>query len=597
MSGIAGIVHAGDRPVDRTALSRMVDSLAVRGPDGNGIWTDGSTGFGYSLLGTPVRAQRSLAICGQLAIAADARIDAKDDLLRQFDPSGRGNLSGATDAELILESYRRWGFECLGHLIGDFSFAIWDGRTGRLFCARDQFGVKPFFYSSTLDSFVFSNSLDALRIAPGVRHELDRQAIADFLLFGQYQDNAATAFANLRRLPAGHSLTWHSGTAEVHRYWTLPVDSTTRFARSVEYIDGFRELAERAVSDRLHPDRTSILMSGGLDSTMVAALAAGNGREVKSFAIVYDRLIPDEERHYAQLAADALEIPLQCLSADDYQLFQRTAGTDPATPEPVDEPLPAVFNDHLSQVAAYSNIALSGVGGDPLLFPSPRFAARLMKSGKFGQLAGGVYSYARLRHGIPPLGFRGALLRTFGLRKDLIPLFPPWLNQDLTKDLGLRERWERAQCPPETPAHPDRPDAYKILTDPAWPRIFESYDAGVTRIPVEVRHPLFDVRLVKYCLGLPPIPWCVDKTLARAAMLHCLPDAVRLRPKSFSADGVAPRLAASAQVDSWDPSPELAQFVDRSLVPVLAQPGASWDPHLRPFALNEWMKHLTTQRG
>ena len=112
--------------------------------------------------------------------------------------------------------------------------------------------------------------------------------------------------------------------------------------------------------------------------------------------------------------------------------------------------------------------------------------------------------------------------------------------------------------------------------DPAWQWIFESYDAGVTRAPVDVRHPLFDVRLVSCCCpGLPPIPWCVDKTLARAAMLNQLPDCVRLRPKSRGADPVAIRLPSSPWVDVWTPVPQLAQFVDLLRIPPLAATGTS----------------------
>jgi asparagine synthase (glutamine-hydrolysing) len=171
------------------------------------------------------------------------------------------------------------------------------------------------------------------------------------------------------------------------------------------------------------------------------------------------------------------------------------------------------------------------------------------------------------------------------------------LNPDLVRELGLEERWKRFEEPKEIPGPTDRPDAYRVLTDPGWARIFESYDAGVTGIPVDVRHPLFDLRLVNYCTAIPPIPWCVDKTLARVAMQNRLPDAIRLRPKSFAADAVAARLAASPWIDQWSAAAELSRFVDRSRIPILAEAGAGWDPHHRPFELNQWLSQLTPNRG
>ena len=200
------------------------------------------------------------------------------------------------------------------------------------------------------------------------------------------------------------------------------------------------------------------------------------------------------------------------------------------------------------------------------------------------------------------MGFRGAILRHLGLRQQSKSFFPPWLNPDLVSDLGLHERWKRArdqnnQSTRNGAGPTNRPEAFRDISDPAWPRIFESYDAGVTKIPLDVRHPLFDIRLVNYCLGVPPIPWFVDKTLARVAMLNRLPDTIRLRAKSFAADTVAVRLPQSSWVDGWSPVPELSPFVDRSRIPVLATAGASWDPHHRPFALNQWLSQLTSDAG
>ena len=125
---------------------------------------------------------------------ADARINTKDELFEQFDSGDRTALWRATDAELVLYCYQRWGCQCLEHFIGDFSFAIWDQRNRCIFCARDPFGVKPLFYSATSAWLVFSHTLDCVRVHPDIGNDLDRQAIADFLLFGRSRSRRRRLF-------------------------------------------------------------------------------------------------------------------------------------------------------------------------------------------------------------------------------------------------------------------------------------------------------------------------------------------------------------------------------------------------------------------
>src|SRR6185503_14013963 len=124
-------------------------------------------------------------------LVADARIDGERD---------------RSDAETILQSYEKWGHDCVEHLIGDFAFAIWDKRLRRLFCARDHFGVKPFFYARAGNSFIFSNTLNVLRLDRRVSDELNETAIDDYLKSGLNQDLSTTAFRDIQRLPPAHAL-------------------------------------------------------------------------------------------------------------------------------------------------------------------------------------------------------------------------------------------------------------------------------------------------------------------------------------------------------------------------------------------------------
>jgi len=136
MSGIAGIVNFDGAPIDRDLLQRLTMSMTFRGPDAQATWIDGHVGFGHTLLRTTYEAeteQQPLTLDGKVWLTADARID--------------GVRATSNDAELILQAYETWKTDCAKHLIGDFAFAIWDTTTRTLFCARDHFGVKPFYYA------------------------------------------------------------------------------------------------------------------------------------------------------------------------------------------------------------------------------------------------------------------------------------------------------------------------------------------------------------------------------------------------------------------------------------------------------------------
>ena len=144
MSGIAGIYYLDGRPVEQAVVQRMLDCIAHRGPDGSGVWLDGSVGIAHRMLWTtPESLHEKLPLVnktGELAITADARIDNRDELFASLNFNGRPRETIA-DSELILAAYEKWGESCPERLLGDFAFAIWNGRKKKLFCARDPVGM------------------------------------------------------------------------------------------------------------------------------------------------------------------------------------------------------------------------------------------------------------------------------------------------------------------------------------------------------------------------------------------------------------------------------------------------------------------------
>jgi len=218
MSGIVGIINLDGAPVDRDLLTRMTGFMSYRGPDSQEIWIGDNVGFGHTMLRTTFEAEtetQPLTLDGRVWLAADARIDGRHELIagleatlrRRLRMDGSGNGSGPArqpnDAELILLAYEAWGEDCVKHLIGDFAFAIWDERLQRLFCARDHFGVKPFYYFHGGDRFAFASEVKALLQVPGIEAELDPQSLHQYLTFLWVPD-PKTMFRRILKLPAGH---------------------------------------------------------------------------------------------------------------------------------------------------------------------------------------------------------------------------------------------------------------------------------------------------------------------------------------------------------------------------------------------------------
>lgn len=603
MSGIVGIVHLDGAPIRAACLERMTRYLHFCGPDHQNVWVAGCVGFGHALLQTaPESAPRPqpCSLDGEVWITADARLDGRRDLVRSLVSHCRVPVDDASDAELILHAYQVWSEDCVQHLLGDFAFAIWDGWRRRLFCARDHFGVKPFYYARAGSCLVFSNSLNCLRLHPDVSDELNDLAIADFLLFDGNQDVSTTVFADIQRLPAGHCLSVSKAEHCLRRYWTLPADGHIRYRRAADYVDHFKVLLRQAVGERLRAARVGVCMSGGLDSTSVAATARqlvaerSTPCDLRAFTIVYDRLIPDQERHWSGIAARGLAIPIHYQVADDYPLFDDGNPQGPSSPEPDYRTQPGIFRDHCRALAEHGRVALTGYGGDPVLFTTQ--LVDLHKGLPVRELLVEVARFLCGYRRLPPLGIRSRLRQFLGRGGPWQPPFPTWFNKELEKRLDLRSRWEEIYNPRRQPPHPLRSKAYELLAMPLWAFLFETCDPSATGFPVEMRHPFFDLRLVKFLLAIPPLPWFVNKELLRVSMRSILPEPVRLRPKAPLAGWPARALMRQPKakwLDRFEPVPELARYVARDAVPPVM--GVENFDHLwvnlRPLTLNCWLKH------
>ncbi len=604
MSGIVGMYERSGAPVDRTLLQALAHFLSYRGPDARETWFHGSVGLAHTMLRATRASQierQPASLAGRLWITADARIDCRDELLGKLIEREGGKLAGpvATDSDLILRSYSAWGADCVQHLRGDFAFAIWDAQRKLLFCARDHFGIKPFYYSELGELFLFSNTLDCLRQHPEVSSDLNDAAIGDFLLFGLNCDVATTTFRDIRRLPPAHSMTVSSEGLRIQRYWSAPTEGRIRYQRPEDYVEHFQILLQAAVSDRMAPDRTGILLSGGLDSGTIAAAARelstcpGGKQDLRAYTVVYDSLFHDEEGAHAQETADFLKIPIRFIPMDHVQPFERWDDPCLSIPEPVDDPCFAGLFDQFQAIAPDCRVVLSGEGADNLMqfemWPSVKQMAR---NREWPRLLAEVPRYLQARSTWS--GMKRVTRRLFG-KKLRAPAYPNWLTPDFARRLNLKDRSKEWNELPALRPHLVLPKAHVSLTLPHWPHMFEHENAGVTHCPVEVRHPFMDLRIVNFLLALPPFPLFYEKTLLRNAVAGRLPENVRVRRKSpFMGDPFtahlgqteAPwmnQLAWTTEIESYIDRPALAVFGNGTF-------SAKVVTDIRPFCLNFWLQ-------
>jgi asparagine synthase (glutamine-hydrolysing) len=614
MSGIVGIVNLDGGPVDRDLLQRMTGFMTFRGPDTQAICIEGNVGFGQTMLRTTYEAEtetQPLTLDGNVWLTADARIDGRAELIAELEAKLRrsvrvaahqsGSERSPNDAELILLAYEAWGEECVKHLIGDFAFAIWDARQRRLFCARDHFGVRLFYYAVVGNTFVFSNTLECIRRHPAVSDNLNEVAIGDYLLFALNQDLASTVFADIQRLPQASCLSLSKDKRTTRTFWQPPTDACVRLAQPEDYVEQFKQLFSRAISDRLRTDKISVSMSGGLDSTSIAAVAndllpGAAEPALQACCVVYDRLIPDEERKYSALAAAAIQIPIVHIAADDFRLFQERVPHELEQPEPfLMNATSAQFNESLDTMAKFSRVALSGYDGDAFMSePAGAHFQHLARELRIQTLFNDMAWYVRAQRQLPPIGFRTRLRRMAGTYPPN-GLCPEWIEESFWKRLRLNERWEEFNSEPAT-SHPTRPYAFRVLSSTSWAPLFEGYDAGTNRLALEMRHPLVDVRLVEFLLGIPVVPWCVHKEILKQAMADKLPKEIINRPKTTLAGDPLRSLIRETDVrfvEDFKATPQLGEFVDLGKSRrVRGQEDSDilWT-NLRPFALNHWLTY------
>lgn len=542
MCGIAGIVGpaAGQH---RASLDAMVRALAHRGPDGRG-----ETSFPDCLLGhtrlSVIDVERGVQPMhtpdGHTAVVFNGEIYGYRTLRSALRPDYPFRTE--SDTEVLLALHVRHRHQMLDHLSGMFAFAIWDDRRRELFCARDRFGEKPFFWAWAEDgSFVFASEIKGILASGLVTPEIDRGSLEHYLRH-LYVHPHRTIYRNVHVLPPAHRLCWRDGRVDVAAYWAPPPVEPGISARDA--TERFRALLDRAVRRQLVADvPVGLFLSGGLDSSTIVALAARahGGPRTRTFAFGFGRVI--DERPYARGIAErygTLHTELSDEDADLPALLERMA-------QVYDDPFADSSNIPTYLLCRHARrhvtVVLTGEGSDELL--------------------GGYTYWYRALHEMERAADRGAAMHAVGgvigaiCRRTRMPA-PAWAAPS-TSGRAWRRQFrtvgaahaartavmgpaDLSRLVPGSGELADERDGIESL-DGVLRSDLATYLPGDILVKtdrasmahgLELRAPFLDAELASFCLSLPArlkVTDASDKVVLRRAFARAWTPEVRRRPK------------------------------------------------------------------
>lgn len=580
MSALAGVLNLDGAPVDPSLLERMAERLAYRSPDGMGSWRDGAVGLAHGRLWTtpeevgeeqPLRDPE----CG-LALAADARIDNREELLALLGDGPGGRQAGVSDAGLILAAYRELGEGFCERLLGDFAFALWDGRRRRLLLARDALAMRQLFYAQAGQSLVFGTTIGSVLAALPERPPLNRNLIEAFLQ-GSYRPwIRETVHQGVLRFPPATLLVADAGGVRLRRWWRPGDTFRGAFSSDEEWVEAFGEVFERSVRCRLRGTTpVGIMAGGGLDSAAIACVARralrGEQASLRVFALTFEETPSADEREYLdELAAWLDGVPVHRIPADHLPLgLEPVAGHGP----PLDEP----------------PISLLRSQGEALLVRAAQSGCRVVLTGDAANAVLGHSFYGDPR----ALGFLGwrerrAELPYFRARRgqgtlELLaralfwPRLPAGIREALRRLAGGRGKgWVRPAGPGSwrrrLPPLPRPERGRRLPPSGRWAarsieRPFDLARHGMMDVTaawagVEWRQPFLDRRLVDLMMHVPPRlrSWRgEDRRILRLSMRGKMPERIRRRRTKIHTNDVLQRRLRQEQ------RPAVERLLDKPL--------------------------------
>lgn len=521
MCGLVGI--AATHRIDKAAwLANGLDAMAHRGPDAVGEWWsgDGRVGLGHRRLAiidlSPSGHQPMHYASGRLSIVYNGEIYNYRELREELSSLGF-TFRSSGDTEVLLAAYAAWGRACLSRLNGMFVFALYDADRQTLFLARDRAGEKPLYYHVSDGTLRFASELKALLVDPSMPRRILPEALDCYLAMG-FVPGQLCILDGYNKLPPAHALSFdlQTGAVETWRYWSLPnLSSAAESGDESELLAELEELLEDAVARQMVADVPfGVLLSGGLDSSLVTAMAVRRSGKVRTFSIGFPGHGAMDETPHARLIA-------RHFGTDHTELMAEPTTADilPCLARQFDEPMvdssmiPTWLVSRL--VRQHCTVALSGDGGDELFGGYTHYSRLLWLQQRQRMLPLGMLRVVARSAERLPEGFAGGNIRTWlmaagcDLRNDLPPIanhFDPKARQRLLRNVDSyqpaaeRIRDEYMPVQSDLLQRATRMDFNDYLPEDLLVKV----DRASMLNSLEMRAPLLDYRLIEFSFGRVP---------------------------------------------------------------------------------------------
>ena len=527
MCGIAGQYCLDGKEPDTQLLSVMSERLAHRGPDGEGLHISGPVALAHRRLAIIDLSNEGLQPMtsenGTLWIVFNGEIYNFVELREELIAKGH-RFHSKSDTEVILHAYEEWGHECLNRFNGMWAFALWDERRQELFCARDRFGIKPFYYAKTGDSFLFASEIKALLAHPAIGTKPDDATLGTYLAWGVLDHSERTMFDGIFQLKPAHAMVVSKdGAQPPFRYWDVKVNAKIHDnVPDAEVASKLRILLHDATSIHLRSDvAVGTCLSGGIDSSALTAIIngiirkeapAGVGARQKTFSVVFSDKRFDESRHIDEIVV--------ATGVDAYR-------TEPSPEKLWDDIDRLVYmqDEPFGSLSIYAQycvmrlareqvkVVLDGQGADELM------AGYLAYQGSY--IGGLLRSFHVLT------GFREII----GSLKHHHGFFSSAIKQLLVR----KGRRGLLKCtPPPVYRYGVRLDEVLLreLTRTNLPALLHYEDRNAMAFSIESRVPYLDVRFVEFAASLPlnqKIRNGITKIALRNAIRGIVPESIRCR--------------------------------------------------------------------
>lgn len=527
MCGIAGIIRKNQNsdPIDIKSLEEMSKLIKHRGPDSHGIHIDQNREYGLahrrlSIVDLTSSGDQPMKCPSGNWIVYNGEVYNYKEIASRL---GLKELESKSDTQVILAAYAKWGKDCVKEFRGMFAFAIWDKKEQYLFCARDHFGVKPFYYYESNNSVYFASEPKA--ILPFLSNKsINRQALKDYLVFQLYLSNK-TLFEGIIELPPAHTMIIKNGSLIIERYWNL--EFKIGESRNPKYYEEkIQDLLEKSVKRHLIGDvPIGAYVSGGLDSSSIAAIAKMNLPESEFLGFTgkfskYGKSF--DESHYAQLVADQNNFKLlscDITSADFIEHIQDVIYH-------LDSPVagPGSFSQFMiSKFASkHRKVVLGGQGGDELFGGYTRYLVayfeQCIKAAINGTSKNGnfVVTYESIIPNLVQLKQYQPMLKSFweeGLFEDMYeryfrlvnraPSLGDEINWDFMNDYSAKDEYKKVFFGNKI----NEGSYFDLMTNYDFrtllPALLQVEDRMSMAHSLESRVPLLDVELVEFSSSIP----------------------------------------------------------------------------------------------